>query len=126
LAFLPELYIAVILLIPTVILWLAMEPIITWALPKYIGGIASAKWMVIAGYIRGLNSSARVFRALNRMKEYIYILIGALGLMYILGWLGIRQAETIESVAKVKLVIIVFLTLAINIASYQMVKPTNS
>lgn len=126
LAFLPELYIAVILLIPTVILWFAMEPIITWALPKYIGGIASAKWMVIAGYIRGLNSSARVFKALNRMKEYIFILIGALVLMYILGWLGIRQAETIESVAKVKLVIIAFLTLAINIASYQMVKPTNS
>ncbi len=126
LAFLPEIFNAVFLIIPAVILWFTLEPLITWALPKYIGGITSAKWMVVTGYIMGMNSSAKVFQALNRMKEYIFILIGALGLMYILGWLGIRNTGTIESVAKVKMVVIVFLTLGINIASYQMVKPANS
>lgn len=126
LAFLPELYNAILLFIPTVILWFTLEPLIIWALPKYIGGITSAKWMVVTGYIMGLNSSGKVFQALNRMKEYIFLLIGALGLMYILGWLGIRNTGTIESVAKVKMVVIVFLTLGINIVSYQMVKSENS
>lgn len=126
LAFLPELFNAVILIIPTIILWFTLEPLITWALPKYIGGITSAKWMVVTGYIMGLNSSVKVFQALNRMKEYIFILIGALGLMYVFGWLGIRNAGTIDSVAKAKLVVVVFLTLGINIASYHMVKPANS
>jgi O-antigen/teichoic acid export membrane protein len=121
-AFLSEIYNALFLIVPTIALWFALEPLVSWALPAYTAGVMAAKWLVIESYIAGLRSSVTVFQTLNRMKEFILLLVVALGLMYVFGWLGIQNIGTIESVAKVKLIVMALLTLGVNLVSYKMVK----
>ena len=121
-AFLPEIYNAFFLIIPSIVLWFALEPLVSWILPNYSAGVPAAKWSVITSYVAGLRSSVTIFQTLNRMKEFILLLVVALGLMYVFGWLGIQNIGTIESVAKVKLIVMALLTLGVNLVSYKMVK----
>lgn len=119
LAFLPVLYNAVLLLVPTLVLCCAVGPVISFLLPRYADGIPAARWMIVAGYFACLRSSAAVFTTLNRMREYTVLLAGALGLMYVLGWLGIRYLGTIESVAMAKAVTLALLAGGVNLAAYR-------
>jgi O-antigen/teichoic acid export membrane protein len=118
LAFLPVLYSAVLLPIPMVALWFAAEPLISWLLPQYTPGAQAARWMIVTGYFMCLRSSATVFTTLNRMGEYTLLLAGALGLMYLLAWLGIRYSGTIESAAMAKAATMALLAVGVNLVAY--------
>ncbi len=118
LAFLPVIVNAVALIIPAIVLMILVRPTVRLILPNYVGGIPAARWMVLSGYFMMLRSSGTIFSTRDRMLPYSLLLLAALGCMYALGWIAVRQFGTIESVAIVKTITMALLALGINVQVY--------
>ncbi len=116
--FLPVLINAVVLLVPTILAIILIKPFVNAFLPNYIPGIDAARLAIVAGYFSALGISGGLFGAVDRLSGYMFLMLGSLGLYYLLGLLGLRMYGTIESVAAAKVLATAFLVLGINLMAF--------
>jgi len=116
--FLPVLFNAVVLLIPTFLAILLIAPFINAFLPNYKPGIDAARLTILSGYFSSLRTSGGLFGALDRMYGYMILSSVSLCLMYLLGWIGLELYGTIESVATAKVITMAFSAISINVMAY--------
>lgn len=113
---------AVLLLVPIGLGILLIRPFIELFLPAYAPGITSAQIMLIVAYFVSLRAGGLALATLNRMRPLILGYLGGLGLLYVLGWIGLQYSASIETIAIVKLITIVLVTLYLNVVAYSMTK----
>ena len=114
----PVIFNGVFLIIPVLLLCLLFGPVIECLLPTYVTGIPAALGTVLSGYYLCLTTSSTVFTTLNRMRQYTLIICGALGVVYLVGWLAARQWGTLESIAAARAVSLAFYAIGVNLLAF--------